>query len=86
MVNAWRAHVKKTFDEMKADAAKKGKGVKVLLKHALKRASSTYKKGPKPAAAGHPVTRRKCKGGSKRVKSCKKGGMKHKKRAKSCKK
>ena len=83
MVNAWRAHVKKTFDEMKADAAKKGKGVKVLLKHALKRASSTYKKGPKPAAAG---LTRKCKGGSKkRGKRCTKGGMKHKKQ-KTCKK
>ena len=82
MVNAWRAHVKKTFDEMKADAAKKGKGVKVLLKHALKRASSTYKKGPKPAVG----LTRKCKGGSKKKKSCKKGGMKHKKGAKSCKK
>ena len=41
MVNAWRAHVKKTMEEMKKSAPK---GVTVMLKDVLKKAKSTYKK------------------------------------------
>ena len=77
MVNAWRKHVKETYAALKRNSG----GKVVLLKDALKRASKTYKKSK---AAGPPVTRRKCKGESKkrRVKKCKVGG----KKKKSCKK
>lgn len=44
MVNAWRAHVKKTMEEMKKTAPK---GVTVMLKDVLKKAKSTYRKGHK---------------------------------------
>jgi Skp family chaperone for outer membrane proteins len=44
MVNAWRAHVKKTMDEMKKAAPK---GVTVMLRDVLKKAKATYKKPAK---------------------------------------
>lgn len=42
MANEWRAHVKKTMEEMKRNAPK---GVTVMLRDVLKKAKMTYKKG-----------------------------------------
>ena len=42
MANEWRAHVKKTMEEMKKTAPK---GTTVMLRDVLKKAKLTYKKG-----------------------------------------
>jgi len=62
MANEWRAHVKKTMDEMKKSAPK---GVTIMLKDVLKKAKVTYKKGVTKASNvinANKTTKRKVKG------------------------
>jgi|UniRef100_A0A6C0CZJ6 hypothetical protein len=51
MANEWRAHVKKTMEEMKKAAPK---GTTVMLKDVLKKAKVTYKKGTSVKHMVHP--------------------------------
>ena len=51
MANEWRAHVKKTMEEMKKAAPK---GTTVMLKDVLKKTKVTYKKGTSVKHMVHP--------------------------------
>jgi|UniRef100_A0A6C0CI97 hypothetical protein len=81
MANEWRAHVKKTMEEMKKSAPK---GVTVMLKDVLKKAKTTYKKGTsekhmvhhKKTAKKHHKKKHGKKHGKKSMKKRRRSGKK----------
>ncbi len=72
MVNAWRAHVKKTLEEMRSKAS----DGKVMLKDVLKAAGKTYKK------VGSSSTAKKTKKAPKKKAPKKKASKKARKSSK----
>jgi hypothetical protein len=77
MANEWRAHVKKTMEEMKKAAPK---GTTVMLRDVLKKAKVTYKKGTSEKHMAHPKKTakkaRKKKHGKKSMKKRRRSGKK----------
>jgi hypothetical protein len=75
----WSEHIKRVGAELRKNA-KAGKVV--MLKEILQQASKTYNKSSKPKEVGVTKTRRKCKGGTKKVKKVKRAKTGKKAKAK----